>query len=586
MTSGVAGAAAVITVLTLLARAAGFLRWFALNAWVGPNTVGSAYQTANTVPNVLFEVAAGGALAGAVVPLLAAPIAARLRGDVDRIASALLGWTLAVLIPVAALTWLAAPLLVDALLTSAAEPGQAALAVTLLRVFAVQIPLYGLGVVASGVLQAHRRFVAPALAPLLSSIVVMASYYLFALLTPQGVDAQGLSPAAVAALGWGTTAGVVALSVPLLIPLHRAGVRLRPTLRFPDGVARRARSLALAGAAGLIAQQASVIVTVRLANAYGGSGALNVHTYANAVVLLPYAVLAIPLATAMFPRLAEHAATGRYDLVAARTAASTRAIVVVSACGTAALVAAAVPVERVFATFARDGGVAGMAGGVAAGGLGVIGLALMYHLARVLFALERPRPAMLGTSVGWIAVALVAWILAVTTVPDGSDTPAVLRVLGTATSAGSLLGAAMLASAVRRELGPAALSGLARTGGVALVGAGVGAVAGLGVVGLAPAGSGSAGSVVGAVAVGLLAGAVAAGLTLAAVVVADRSTWRAVRSRGAVPRGAPAGGEVRQSTPEPAPAPARAPAPPPAPALAPPPAPEPTPAPDREGRDP
>ncbi|GMA31644.1 hypothetical protein [Litorihabitans aurantiacus] len=59
LTAGVAGAAAVLTVLTLLARLVGFARWFALNAWVGPNEVGTAYSTANTVPNVLFEVAAG-----------------------------------------------------------------------------------------------------------------------------------------------------------------------------------------------------------------------------------------------------------------------------------------------------------------------------------------------------------------------------------------------------------------------------------------------------------------------------------------------------------------------------------------------
>lgn len=529
LTAGVAGAAAVITLLTLLTRVAGFLRWFALNAWVGPNAVGSAYQTANTVPNVLFEVAAGGALAGAVVPLLAAPIASRLRGDVDRIASALLGWALAVLVPVAALTWLAAPLLVRVLLASEAEPGQTALAVTLLRIFSVQIPLYGLGVVASGVLQAHRRFVAPALAPLLSSLVVMASYYLFARLTPDGVHPSGLSDAAVAALGWGTTAGVLALSVPLLVPLHRAGVRLRPTLRFPAGVASRARSLAVAGAAGLVAQQLSVVVTVSLANSYGGPGALNVHTYANAVVLLPYAVLAIPLATAMFPRLAEHAATGRHDLVASRTAISTRAIVVVAAAGAAALAAAAGPVQQVFAAFARDGGVTGMSGAIAAGALGVVGLGLMYHLARVLFSLERPRPAMLGTSAGWLAVAALAWILAATTVPPGGDAEALLRALGLATSAGSLLGAAVLAAAVRRELGPSSLVGLFRTGTVALLGGAAGAAAGLGLVALLPTGA-----VPGAVGVGLLAGGVAAGVTLAAVVLGDRSTWHAVRSRGRV----------------------------------------------------
>lgn len=522
--AGVAGAAAVITVLTLLARTAGFLRWFALNAWVGPNAVGSAYQTANTVPNLLFEVTAGGALAGAVVPLLAAPIAARMRADVDAIASALLGWSLAVLVPVAVLTWAAAPLFVGALL-----PGSAAsdldLAVALLRIFAWQIPLYGVAVVLSGVLQAHRRFIGPAIAPLASSVVVMASYAVFARLTPDGVTPGSLSAQAVAVLGWGTTAGVVALSLPLLIPVRAAGVRLRPTLRFPDGLAGRARSLAFAGAGGLLAQQLAIVVTVRLANSHGGPGALTIQTYANAVVLLPYAVLAIPVATAMFPRLAEHAALRQRDLLAQRTAVSTRGITIIAAVGAAALAAAAGPVQHVFEEFAREGSVVGMAGGVALGAPSVLGLAVMYHLTRVLFALERSRLALIGTSAGWIGVALAAVVLAGVFVPHGQDAAGVLRALGLAASIGSLIGAATLGWAVRHELGAQAVHGLVRTLAVSVPAAVLGAVAGAGLARLVPHPS-----AVAAVGIGVGVGALAAAIVVTVVATADRATWRVLRA--------------------------------------------------------
>ena len=40
----------------------------------------------------------------------------------------------------------------------------------MLRVFAPQLPLYGLGIVLTGVLQAHHRFAWPVIAPLLSSV--------------------------------------------------------------------------------------------------------------------------------------------------------------------------------------------------------------------------------------------------------------------------------------------------------------------------------------------------------------------------------------------------------------------------------
>ena len=81
---GLAGAAAMIAVITVVSRVLGFGRWLA-QAWaVGSGSIGDAYNTANTLPNVLFEVAAGGALAGALVPVLAAPVARGARKEIDK----------------------------------------------------------------------------------------------------------------------------------------------------------------------------------------------------------------------------------------------------------------------------------------------------------------------------------------------------------------------------------------------------------------------------------------------------------------------------------------------------------------------
>src|SRR5690625_2973947 len=93
----------MLAAITVLSRAVGFVRWFVQSATLGDSATANAYSTANQLPNVLFEVAAGGALAGVVVPLLAAPLARSLRRDVDRITSALLTWTLLVLVPLGVL---------------------------------------------------------------------------------------------------------------------------------------------------------------------------------------------------------------------------------------------------------------------------------------------------------------------------------------------------------------------------------------------------------------------------------------------------------------------------------------------------
>ena len=92
--------------------------------------------------------------------------------------------------------------------------------------FVPQLWFYGLAVVSAGVLQAHQRFLAAALAPLLSSIVVITAYLIFA-------GTRG--PTALWVLGLGTTLGVVALALTTAMPLGRLGLRLRPRLGFAAG---------------------------------------------------------------------------------------------------------------------------------------------------------------------------------------------------------------------------------------------------------------------------------------------------------------------------------------------------------------
>lgn len=533
--TGLAGAAALIAAITVVSRVVGFGRWFAQSSALGQTATGTAYATANQLPNVLFEVVAGGALAGAIVPLLAGPLAKNLRGDVDRIASALLTWALAVLLPASILLGLLAGPLVG-LLIPAARPGDdpavaaatLELASRLLVVFAPQVVLYGVGVVLTGILQAQRRFAWPAAAPLASSVVVIASYLVFASMAGGAVtDPDALSDQAVAWLGWGTTAGVAAMSLPLVVPVLRSGVRLRPTLGFPPGVGARARHLALAGIGGLLAQQGAVLVVVRLANFRGAAagGTINIFQYAQAVYFLPYAVLAVPLATAAFPRLAEHAATGDLLRYGRLVAASTRGVLLVSAAGAAALVAAAPAVAHVFAAVDASNdpqALGAMTPTLVLLAPGLLGYALIFQHSRVLFALERGRAAVVSIAIGWLAVVVASIVAVLVLTPDGADGPAALRGLAIGNTIGMTVAGLALLVAVRRCAGPPALAGTSRTLAVAVGGAALGAVAGRWVVdaalGFTDRGIDSA------VVAGLGGAALSAVVVVAATWVADRST--------------------------------------------------------------
>ncbi len=400
----------------------------------------------------------------------------------SQISSALLTWTVVLLVPASAILALAAHPVISLLiprLQGCARSEAIMVGSRMLVVFAPQILFYGLAVVLYGILQAHRRFTAPALAPLLSSLVVIAAYVAFVPLGGQHAGhLVGLSAAAELTLSVGTTAGVAALVLTAAVPAV-VRLRLRPMLRFPDGVARRAGSLAMVGIAALIAQDASAVVVTRLANGHGGNGAVVLYNYAWQMFLVPYAVLAIPIAVSAFPVLSARSGAGLAGSGLARaqfdatSAASTRGVLLVSWLGAALLAAAARPAARLFAL--HPGQAAHLALAFAAFAPGLVGYGLVACLSRVLLADGRNRAAAAAIAGGWLIV-IAADVIAVELVAARWVVP----VLGLGNTVGMAASGSALLAAVRRGRAGRALQGTARAAAAGLAGAAAGASAGAG----------------------------------------------------------------------------------------------------------
>ncbi|MFG1910048.1 murein biosynthesis integral membrane protein MurJ [Kribbella sp. NPDC048928] len=465
----IAQAALLVAGVTVLARIVGFGRWLVFSKTIGAGCLAEAYTTANQLPNILFEVVAGGALAGAVIPVLAGPVARGDRAAQGRIVGALLSWSFVLLAPVAVLAWVLAGGYTDAMLDPGAEcGGSTATATRMLAIFVPQVFGYAVAVVATAVLQSHKRFAAGALAPLISSLVVVATYFVFAAAAP---DADSASQGATDLLAWGTTAGVLALALTVLVPMLALRLPIKLTLRLDPGVGPVLRKLALAGLAVLIAQQLTFVVTTYLANHRGVPGSIAVYTWANAIYLLPYAVLAVPITTAVFPRLAAafDAAEG-FDRYAST---STRAVLLAGGAGAALLVGTAVPVGRIFAY--NDGAVQESQASALIDGLllfapAAIGFAVLMHVGRVLYARHCGREVAVVTSAAWVLVAVAGVVLTAT----WGAVPA----LAAAMSVGMVVGAVVLLLVLRREAGPAVLAGFPRATLAALIGAALAGAAG------------------------------------------------------------------------------------------------------------
>jgi putative peptidoglycan lipid II flippase len=516
-------AAVLIGAITMLARAIGFGRQVVFAHTVQASCLGTAYTTANMVPNIIYDIVMGGALTAVVVPVLAGPAQAGSsdREQVRQTSAALLSWTVLLLVPVSVAVALAAQPLTSLLLGATPgcpRPDMVAVGTRMLVVFAPQILLYGLAVVLYGILQAHRRFTAPALAPVVSSLVVIGAYLWFGVVGNGYQDMlRPLPPAAWIILAVGTTAGVAALVATPLIPVARLRLRLRPGLRFPAGIGVRVRSLALAGIATLIAQDASVAVVIVLANSRGGGGALVLYSFAWAVFFVPYAVLAVPVATSAFPEL-----SARQDRFDATSATSTRAIMVASWLGAAGMAGTCIPLARVFLSHPGQAADARqLAIALAAFAPGLVGYGLIANLSRVLYADGRSRASAAAVSAGWLAV-IVADLLIVPFVPRSWVVPA----LGVGTTIGLTGAGAALLVLVRRFRGPAALRGCGRASVAGLAGALAATAAGLGVASAA-----RVGGFLPNVAVTLLVSAVVLAAFLAVVAMADGGDLRAVVRR-------------------------------------------------------
>jgi putative peptidoglycan lipid II flippase len=524
----IAGAAVGLAAVTVLARAAGFARVLVFAHTVGPSCLGDTYYTANTIPNILFDVVAGGALSSLVVPVLAGPVDAGDEGTADRITSALLSWTVLLVLPVMLVGLaLAHPLM--GLLVGNGHPGCSAVAeravgARMLAVFMPQVLFYGAGVVFVGVLQAHRRFLGPAVAPFVSSLVVSAAYVVFAVVANRRETALStLTRSHELVLSVGTTIGVASLAVVLMVPLRRVGRRVRPTLHFPPGVARTARRMALAGAVVLGSQDLATAAILRLANDRGSGGAVVLYNLAWTVFLLPWSVLAVPLATAAFPTLTARWQAGDREHYSAMVARTTRASVLTPGGAAAILVATARPAARVV-VLGAPGGVAPavLARALVAFAPGLVGYGIVAHLSRAHYARNDARTPAMATAGGWL-LAVAADVVLVTLLPRDWAATA----LGIGTSVGMSAAGVALAVSQRRACGSATLRGLRATGLSTVAAASAAAAATYGLL-LAVPSAGVAASL------GLLvvAAGLAAAIYLAGMAVLDRPTLALLLRRG------------------------------------------------------
>ncbi|WP_309230047.1 murein biosynthesis integral membrane protein MurJ [Blastococcus sp. TML/M2B] len=310
---GILRAAGTMAVATLVSRITGLARTMVLTAALGIALVGDAYNTANTLPNIVYELLLGGVLTSVVVPLLVHAQERDRDGGVGY-AQRLATIATAGLVVVTALAVLAAPLLTR-LYGISDDPDQVSLANWLARILLLEIVFYGVGALAQAILNSRGVFGPPAWAPVLNNLVVIATGgLLIAASGPGELTPVTITSGQVWLLGIGTTLGIAVQALVLLPLLSRAGVPLRPRWGLRDTGLREAGSLGLWVIGYVAISQVGVVVATRVANAAGREGGLGSYGFANASLLfqMPYGIIGVALLTALVPRMSR--AASRHDV--------------------------------------------------------------------------------------------------------------------------------------------------------------------------------------------------------------------------------------------------------------------------------
>jgi putative peptidoglycan lipid II flippase len=464
--------ALVVTVCTLFSRLTGFARVLIAAAVLSNGVLGDTYHSANLIPNLLFELVAGGVLQAVLVPSF---VAARRRGgdiELGRSVGAVVAVLTALLTVIAGVVVALSPLIARVLTSLGDDPELAAEKLDVMRpmliVFIPQIIFYGIGMVATAALAARRRFAAAALAPAVNNLVVITCYLLYRSSRSGQPASLDLDRHQFALLAGGTTLAVIAFTAVPGIVLRAQGVRWRPHWDTNQTAVRSLRDSV--GWAGLSVVGTLVPTAAAMVLGYGVEGGVAVFTLTFAFFVLPHALIAVPVSTAVAPRVADTWQRGRRAETGDLIERSARVVVPLLLLAGAGMVALAWPVTRVVASFgqAASQGLAPIAHAMAVFGFGLVGYGMSFMMTRVLFSLEDVKRAAVLVS-GAALAGVVVMVVATSVLPD-SDRAAALALGYGATQT---MSAAVLTLRVRTVTGAPSWGSLGRLG----IGSAVAAVA-------------------------------------------------------------------------------------------------------------
>lgn len=313
---------------TVLSRLTGFVRAALILAAIGKSLDADLFTQANTIPNSLYILVAGGIFNVVLVPQLVRSM----RNDADggqAYASRVLTLGLIVLAVATVALVVCVPLLArlafDGDLFAADLTAQRDSAYALMRYCMPQVFFYGAFVLVGQMLNARERFGPMMWAPILNNVIACSVLVAYITLYGRSDASDGFSTDQELLLGVGSTLGVLAQALILIPYVRAAGITLRPRFDFRGVGLGHTMRLGLWTFGFVILNQIAFFVISRIAvgssitaaREGGEASGATVYQSAFLIIQVPHAIITVSLVTATMPLLSRLAADD--DLAAVRT---------------------------------------------------------------------------------------------------------------------------------------------------------------------------------------------------------------------------------------------------------------------------
>jgi putative peptidoglycan lipid II flippase len=315
-----------------------------------------AFNAANRVGELLFNLMAGGALASAFVPTFTGLLVKEQREAAWKLAGSIANLLFVILTAASLLAMFFAPWIVDHALAKGFSPEMRQLTVQILRVLLPSVIIFGISGLVMGILNSHQKFLIPALTPSMYSVGII----LGVLLLRSRIGIFGLA--------WGAIIGAILhllLQLPALFSLKgnysltfglknplvsNVGWLMLPRL-FGAGIVQlnfwmNTLLCTFQGAATLGNSWVDRLLALWLNNLAipFNQGSLNGLTYSFALMLMPQAVIAQSIAIASMPTFAAQVSLDQFDDFRHSLASSLRAVLMLSVPASIGLVMLRIPI--------------------------------------------------------------------------------------------------------------------------------------------------------------------------------------------------------------------------------------------------